>query len=187
LKRDVDLALVTADDLKDALLPAGNLREPLAGLRRADILVIREEEREAVEPRVTALMRPGALLWSVHRRLRFPVPLGVLTAGLRPLAFCAIARPEGFAAMLLEAGCGIIDTVVFEDHHSYGADEIAQILAIAKRLHASGFVTTQKDAVKLTPDLCDMLEAMGPVAVVTLEAEFLYPERCARELEARLR
>ena len=186
LKRDVDIALVTEEDLADALLPAGNRREPLDALRRADVVVIREEEREMVEPHVLKLMREGALLWSVHRRLRFPAPLGVLSAGLRPLAFCGIARPEGFAAMLEEAGCGIIETVVFDDHRAYKADDIAQVVAIAKRLEASGFVTTEKDAVKLSAALRERLETVGPVVVVALEAEFVYPERVARELEARL-
>ena len=186
LRRDVDIALVTAEDFEDALLPAGNRREPLEALRRADVVVIREEEREAVEARVMKLMRSGALLWSVHRRLRFPAPLGVLGAGLRPLAFCAIARPEGFASALQEAGCGVIDTVAFRDHHAYGAHEVKELLAIAKRLEVSGFVTTEKDAVKLSAELRAQLEAVGPVVVVGLEVEFVYPERVARELEARL-
>ena len=186
LKRDVDIALVTAEDFEDALLPAGNRREPLEALRRADVIVIREEERELVEVRVMKLMRGGALLWSVHRRLRFPAPLGVLGAGLRPLAFCVIARPEGFATALQAAGCGVIDTVAFRDHHAYSAHEVKELLAIAKRLDASGFVTTEKDAVKLSPELQAQLEAVGPVVVVGLEAEFVYPERVARELEARL-
>ena len=186
LGREIDIALVTEEDLADVLLPAGNLREPLEALRRADVVVIREEERESVEARAGELMRGGALLWSVHRRLRFPAPLGVLSAGLRPVAFCAIARPEGFAKALQEAGCGIIETVAFKDHLPYTAREMEQLVAIAKRLEASGFVTTEKDAVKLAPALRTQLEAVGPVVVVGLEAEFVYPERVARELEARL-
>jgi len=186
LARTVDIALVTAEDLDDALLPAGNRREPFAALQRADIVVIREEERESVEARVTPLMREGTLLWGVHRRLRFPAPLGVLSAGLRPLAFCAIARPEGFAAMLQHAGCGVLETVAFRDHHAYTLSDIDQVLVVAERLQASGFVTTEKDAVKLSPVLRAQLEMVGPVVVVALEAEFVYPERVARELEARL-
>jgi len=186
LKRDVDIALVTAQDLEDALLPAGNRREPLEALKRADVVVIREEERELVEARVSALMREGALLWSVRRGLRFPAPLGVLSAGLRPLAFCAIARPEGFARMLQEAGCGVIDTVIFKDHHGYSVSDVEQVVEIAQRLNASGLLTTEKDAVKLSPALRARLEAVGPLVVVELEAEFVYPERVARELEARL-
>jgi len=186
LQREVDIVLITAEDLDDALLPAGNRREPLEILQRADVVVIREEERGAVEARVSKLMRTGALLWSVHRRLRFPAPLGVLSAGLRPLAFCAIARPEGFAAALQEAGCGIIDVVIFDDHAAYTHRDMEQLIEIAGKLKASGFVTTEKDAVKLSAGLRAQLEIAGPVVVVALDAEFVYPERVARELEARL-
>ena len=95
--------LVTEEDLEEALLPAGNRREPLAALGRADVVVLREEERERVEARVRGLMRAGAAVWSVRRELRFAEG----GAGARPLAFCAIARPEEFWAMLEEAGCGL--------------------------------------------------------------------------------
>jgi tetraacyldisaccharide 4'-kinase len=186
LARTIDIALLTVEDLVDSLLPAGNLREPLTALARTDIVVIREEERAVIEGHVTRLKRAGALVWSVHRRLHFPAPLGVLSAGLRPLAFCAIARPAGFAAALQEAGCGILDTVTFADHARYTEAEVEQVLTIAKHLEASGFVTTEKDAVKLTTALRARLEAYGPLVVVVLVAEFLYPERTARELEARL-
>lgn len=187
LARTIDIVLITAEDLADTLLPAGNLREPLRCLKLADIVIIREEERAAVEAATTKLMRPGALLWSVHRRLHFPQPLGVLSAGLRPLAFCAIARPADFAAALNSAGCGVLDTVFYDDHARYSSKQIAELLAIAKHLNATGFFTTEKDAVKLPPELREQLEAFGPLIVVPLVAEFLYPERSARELEARLR
>ena len=144
LARDFNIVLVTAEDLTDTLLPAGNLREPLAALERADAIVIREDEREAVEKHVTALAPPNSPIWSIRRTLRFPQPLGVFSAGLRPLAFCAIARPEGFAALLQASGCGIIDTVIFDDHHRYDANDIEQILKAARELKATGFVTTEK-------------------------------------------
>ena len=36
--------LLTKEDMEDALLPAGNLRESLAALQEADVIVLREEE-----------------------------------------------------------------------------------------------------------------------------------------------
>ena len=111
LARNFDIALVTAEDLDDTLLPAGNLREELHALGRADAVVVREDELDEVKARVWELMREGAQMWVVRRRLVFPAPLFVFTAGLRPVAFCAIARPEGFQTMLREAGCGVVDTI----------------------------------------------------------------------------
>ena len=46
LARDVDIVLLTQEDVEDTLLPAGNLREPLAALAEADVVVLREEEAE---------------------------------------------------------------------------------------------------------------------------------------------
>lgn len=47
-------------------------------------------------------------------------------------------------------------------------------------------MTTEKDAVKLTAAMRARLETLGPVMVAALDAEFVFPERVARELEARI-
>jgi tetraacyldisaccharide 4'-kinase len=172
LARAMDIVLVTAEDLDDALLPAGNLREPLAALQRADVVVVRYDEFEAVGKRVWTMVREGAQMWTMRRRLQFPAPLFVFGAGLKPVAFCAVARPEGFAAMLMEAGCGIVETVAFQDHHRYGMADIERVIEVGKNLNATGFITTEKDAVKLTQSMRERLETVGPLMVVALETEF---------------
>ena len=167
------MVLVTAEDLADTLLPAGNLRERWSALARADAVVVRAEELEVVAKKVWPHLREGARLWTVRRTLRFPAPLGVLSAGLRPLAFCAIARPEGFAQGLTSAGCAVLDTVVFRDHATFGSRQLAEIAAFAKKLNASGLVTTEKDFVKLSSSAVRQLEAScGPLMVVALDAVF---------------
>jgi tetraacyldisaccharide 4'-kinase len=186
LARAVDVVLVTADDLEDALLPAGNRREGLAGLRRADVVVVREEEREHVEARVRGLMRPGALMWSVRRGLRFADDACGATAGSRPLAFCAIARPEGFRTMLEEAGCKVIATVEFDDHHGYETATVDRLVKVARDGEATGFLTTEKDAVKLSQEMLKRLRSIGPVVVVELETSFADEASVMRELEARI-
>ncbi|HVG27813.1 MAG TPA: tetraacyldisaccharide 4'-kinase, partial [Acidobacteriaceae bacterium] len=186
LERAFDVVLVTAEDLEDALLPAGNLREGLRALRRAEAVVVREDELEAVKARVWALMPQGAQMWVVRRRLEFPAPLFVFGAGLRPVAFCGIARPEGFAAMLQANGCGVVETVAFGDHRAYTAADVNKIVEVARGLKATGFVTTEKDAVKLSAGMRGQLEEVGPVMVVALEAEFADPGAVVRALEAKL-
>ena len=188
LARQFELVLVTLEDLEDTLVPAGNLREPLSALRRADALAIREDELEVVGPRVRALCRPDVPLWTVRRTLRFPSPLGVFSAGLRPLAFCGLARPQGFASMLADAGCGVVDTVVFRDHHRYDDGDIALLVKMARGMQASGLVTTEKDAVKLSRGMRERLEAeVGPLTVVQLQASFVYESPVVRALENKLR
>ena len=188
LHRQFDLVLITEGDLRDTLLPAGNLREPLAALRRADAFAVREEELEAVSGQLRRLGRPEVPVWTLRRALRFPVPLGVFGAGLRPLAFCGIARPESFAAMLTTAGCGLVDTVIFPDHHRYEETDFTLLTRTAKEMHATGFITTEKDAVKIAPAVRARLEAeIGPVMVVRLDVQFVYESPVVRTLESRLR
>jgi tetraacyldisaccharide 4'-kinase len=183
LARAMDVVLVTAEDLDDALLPAGNLREPLSALQRADVVVVREDEFEAVGKRVWAMVREGAQMWTVRRRLVFPAPMFVFGAGLKPVAFCAIARPEGFATMLMDAGCGIVETVAFADHHRYQMADVERVIEVAKGLNATGFVTTEKDAVKLSAAMRERLEAAGSLMVVALEAEFADAEKVVATVE----
>jgi tetraacyldisaccharide 4'-kinase len=183
LARAVDVVLVTEEDFEEALLPAGNRREPLAALRRADVVVLRDTERARVETRVRGLMRAGAAVWSVRRELRFTEG----GAGARPLAFCAIARPEGFWAMLKDAGFQLAERVAFGDHHAYAMVDMVRMVAMAKECGATGFVTTEKDAVKLTDAMMERLREVGPVCVAGLETRFADEADMVRELEERCR
>jgi tetraacyldisaccharide 4'-kinase len=186
LARTVDIVLVTADDLDDALLPAGNRRERFAALRRADVIALRDEERVDIEPRLRKFLREGALVWSVQRRLMLPVPAGQLSSGARPIAFCAIARPEGFWSMLKQAGCAAIKKLSFPDHHAYSAEDMDQLVEAARGCNATGFLTTAKDHVKLSREMIDRLREVGPLDVLKLEANFVDEAAVLRDLEARL-
>jgi tetraacyldisaccharide 4'-kinase len=187
LARKVDLVLVTTEDLDDSLLPAGNLRERRTALLRADVVVVRDRELKRVAPRLRAFIHSEVTIWCVRRTLRFPEALGVLSAGLRPMAFCAIARPEGFATMLRDAGCGIVDTMAFADHHPFTASDIGQLIEVATKRRATGFMTTEKDAVRLTAALREQLEKIGPVVVVGLDVEFNDATSVMHDLETRLK
>ena len=187
LERSFELILVTLDDLSDALLPAGNLREPFSALRRADALAVREDEVGRLTGPLRRLVGREIPLWTVRRTLRFPAPLGVFGAGLRPLAFCGIARPENFAASLAKSGCGVVDTAVFPDHHRYTERDILELIRLAKKMDASGFITTEKDAVKLHSAIAARLaDEIGPLVVPALDAAFVYESPVVRALSSRL-
>jgi tetraacyldisaccharide 4'-kinase len=188
LARAVDVVVVTAADLEDAMLPAGNRRERLAALRRADVVVLREDERGRIEGQVRRLMRDDAAVWMVRRTLDLPESLGG-SKGL--VAFCAIARPDDFVQTLRSeggrVGGRVIDSIAFPDHHLYAAEDMHPL---TKALQVSGgdaFVTTEKDAVKLTRELRAELEAAAPLLVARLRVAFLNPDDVLRELEGRLR
>jgi len=186
LARKLDVVLVTEDDLDDALLPAGNLREPLAVLARADAVVVREEERERVEARVRTLIPEDGLIWSVRRTVDFPETSRVPNRPCGLIAFCAIARPESFVVSLQAEGGTVIEQVTFPDHHVYTPADIRRLADSWHSLGGDAFITTEKDAVKITPELRAQLEATGPLLVARLRAAFMNEADVVRELEARI-
>ena len=139
LARDFDIVLLSPRDVEDCLLPSGRLREPLSSLRRADVIVLPASE-EAPPADVVA----GKPVWRVRRRIE-------LAAGTpsRPFAFCAIADPERFRRDLENAGVEIAGVRYFRDHHAYRSSDIAALHQAADKAGANGFITTEKDAVKL--------------------------------------
>jgi tetraacyldisaccharide 4'-kinase len=174
LARDFDIVLLTKEDVEDALLPAGNLREPLAALLRADVVVLREEEADALRPVIARLVGEASKLavWVIRRQLSLGEG-GEVALPTMPFAFCGIARPESFTKMLAARGYEPVETMIFPDHHAYGERDVARLLERARARGANGFVTTEKDAVKLTPVLRDRLETVGPVVVARLNVELL--------------
>jgi tetraacyldisaccharide 4'-kinase len=183
LARDVDIVLLTREDTEDHLLPAGNLREPLSALRGADIIVLREEEVFPLQPivtRFTSKTHPP-VVWIIRRRLSLG-EAGEVALPALPLAFCGIARPESFTSMLQAEGCMPVDTVAFPDHHTYDDRDIARLLERARHSGANGFITTEKDAVKLTPPMRDHLAAIGPLIVTRLHVELLDEKEALQQL-----
>jgi tetraacyldisaccharide 4'-kinase len=184
LARNVDIVLLTQEDIEESLLPGGNLRESVAAMAEADVVVVREDEAEALKDVVQGLHEKsdGLTMWVIRRTLN----LGELGEPLPtlPLAFCGIARPENFTTMLKGSRYEPLETKTFPDHHPYDERDIAQLLERARHLGANGFVTTEKDAVKLTPELRGRLEAIGPVIVARLNVELVEEKEAMTQLVA---
>jgi tetraacyldisaccharide 4'-kinase len=183
LARDVDIVLLTQADVKDSLLPAGNLREPLAAVADADVVVLREEEAASLRSVVAGLSRAkGApAIWVIRRSLSLGEG-GEVALPSRPFAFCGIARPESFTQMLAAHGYEPMDATIFPDHHAYDERDVHRLLERARQVEANGFVTTEKDAVKLTLVLRDRLETIGPIVVARLSVELLDEQECLSQL-----
>jgi tetraacyldisaccharide 4'-kinase len=155
LVRDFDIVLVTPQDAKDRLIPAGRLREPLSALRRADAVVL------ASGASAEAFPVDGKLVWRVRR--------GIVAENVpaRPVVFCGIARPQNFVLQLRAANIEPVAEAFYRDHHAYGEKEVRELLALKQRSEAGGFVTTEKDAVNLGA----YLSALVPLAVVRVKME----------------
>jgi tetraacyldisaccharide 4'-kinase len=157
LARDFDIVLVTPDDVQDCLLPAGRLRESLSALSRADAVVL-----PAGAPGET-LPLAGQQVWHLRRGIQVDHP------PLQPVAFCGIARPGRFFSQLREAGIELAKEITFPDHHVYTHRDISELQRLRQNAGGGGFVTTEKDAVKLDT----LLSELEPVAVTRVIMELV--------------
>jgi tetraacyldisaccharide 4'-kinase len=157
LARDFDIVLVTAEDARDKLLPAGRLREPLSSLARADAIVLTSGAAAEGFP------LHGKQVWRVRRGIR---PENVPD---RPVAFCGIARPKGFFLQLQKAGIDVTAEALYRDHYAYTEKDIRELLTLKQNTEAGGFVTTEKDAINLG----GYLSALQPISVVPVKMELL--------------
>ena len=155
LARDFDIVLVTPEDSRDHLLPAGRLREPLRALGRADAVAL------ASGAAAESFPLEGKIVWRVRR--------GIVAQNIpaRPVVFCGIARPRNFLLQLRAANVDPAAEAFFRDHHAYTEKDVRDLLELAKRSTAGGFVTTEKDAVNLG----GYLGALSPLAIVPVKME----------------
>jgi tetraacyldisaccharide 4'-kinase len=170
LARDFDIVLVTPADIRDRLLPAGRLREPLTALRRADAIVLTSGASADGFP------LDGKLVWRVRRGI---MPVNVPA---RPLVFCGIARPKNFVLQLRTAGIEPVAEAFYRDHHAYSERDIRDLLDLGQRSEADGFVTTEKDAVNLG----GYLSALEPLAVVPVKMELMDAANAVDTMLARI-
>jgi len=182
LARDVDIVVLHRSDFSAGLLPAGNLREPLSALSRADFVVLREEDAE-LESRLRQF-NSEAPIWWMRRSLSVPKDLTETTESA--VAFCGIARPEEFFSALETDDINVEITVDFPDHHRYTRDDMDELVKVAARVQADAFVVTEKDAVKLDASLLQLLEAVAPVRVVRLEVSLRDEPSVIQQLRAKL-
>ena len=157
LARDFDIVLITPEDARDDLLPAGRLREPLRSLARADAVVLASGASADDFP------VEGKLIWRVRR--------GILPNNVpeRPVVFCGIARPQNFTLQLRKAGVEPAAEAFFRDHHAYSEKDVRDLQQLRLQSQAGGFVTTEKDAINLGR----LLSSLEPLAVVAVKMELV--------------
>jgi tetraacyldisaccharide 4'-kinase len=139
--RAVDILLLNQRDWQDALLPAGNLREPLAAIRRTSIIAIPVNEPE-LEAKLRTWGWQGPI-WRLRRAMEIPTVISPVAA------FCGIARPEQFFSGLEAAGLHLVSRNAFPDHHRYTPRGLDRLISAARAAGATAIITTEKDLVRM--------------------------------------
>jgi len=132
------------------LLPAGELREPIKEVRRADMVVItRKTEHltiEAQDSHSYSIFYAQTQLLG-FRSLTSPNDEKYLTE-IRPgpfFAFCGVGNPAAFLNDLCRWNVPICGHTFFRDHHRYSPTDRRALVDAAQANKAAGFVTTEKD------------------------------------------
>ena len=162
-RRDVDLVLLDArDPMGGGMLPAGRLREPPSGLRRAAAVVLTrcgratDDQLRAAAAAVEAAAPGTPLLLEDHVPVGFVdvdgAPVETSLEGVPALVFSGIADGGALAETVEALGARPVRVVDFGDHHAFTAPEIARLADEAAALGAAVAVTTEKDLVRLDGD-----------------------------------
>ncbi len=149
LGRQVDVLVLPASDLDEAILPSGRLREGLDAACSADCLLVPGPDDDVA--RVSAAFERTPVFRVTHRYEPLQPLQAPLAVGRRVLAVAAIGRPQRFFNALRDQGYEVVRELPFPDHHWYTASEIDRIRAAARDSGADLVVTTEKDAVRLPP------------------------------------
>ena len=158
LHRDKDIVLIDGRNPfgNRRLLPAGRLREPLTGLKRADIIMVTKAERQ--DASLTAEIRrynnSAPVFFSGHNAASIRsasgqgMPLESLR-GQRVCCFCGLADPGSFFDTVEAQGAVVACRRSYPDHHLYSQKDIRLVDQQARASGARFLVTTEKDMVKL--------------------------------------
>ncbi len=164
LARDFELVLIDATNAfgYGHVLPRGLLREPLAGLKRADAFVLTRSNLVAVDERAQIeqtlrMLNPIAPAYRAQHALAglcddqndATIPLDMLRS--RPFYACAgIGNPWALEMQLKLLGETCRGWRWFPDHHDYTPLDLSAVVASARAAGTEVVVVTEKDWAKIS-------------------------------------
>jgi tetraacyldisaccharide 4'-kinase len=162
LARDLNLLVLdaTCDLSREALLPAGRLREPLSAAKRADAVVITRCHLGDANAAQAAIQALNPDVKTFHTVTRLTDLVDAETGGVYPPgafagdpvhAFCGIGNPRVFFEDLARWRFRVVMKNIFSDHHVYSRRDLAALLAAQKLAEERpvAMITTEKDATNL--------------------------------------
>ncbi|MEI6914642.1 MAG: tetraacyldisaccharide 4'-kinase [Armatimonadota bacterium] len=162
LSRDVDIVLVDTRNPfgNGQVMPAGMLREPISGLRRAQVVILTHYHEAPKSRRTIVAQRMQKINPAATLHFADYAPVGLerttgeledseLLRGKRVLSFCAIGSPCGFTATLEDAGAQVVAELFLPDHHPISQEDVDRAMAWAERAGAEMVIATSKDWVKM--------------------------------------
>ena len=192
LHRDLDIVVlnILRDTFSQRMLPAGWLREPLAGLHRADAVVVSHAQRSdpSFGKSVQDISGKEPISWTSHHWTGLSIhdESGTSDAGLDWLTGRSVAvrlgigYPSSVIETLVRLGAKVASQLPAGDHQPFTTSEIRTLVNTSKTVDA--IVMTLKDWVKAR-DVVDLQSLHCPIIVPCLALEVV---EGANELDSLL-
>ena len=151
VKKDVNIAVFDGEFFigNGCVLPAGPLRNIITSITKADFVIITNPNDNKINEQISFL----SVFISRYRILTAKLEVkSKLDKKAKYIAFSGIGENDKFFKTAKESGLNIVDFVGFEDHTEYTMDKIKMLKKKFKNSGANKFLTTTKDAVKLSSD-----------------------------------
>ncbi len=183
VKADLTILLTTYSHpfFSDHLLPMGRLRENRGGAKRADLILVTKSpsalsltDKEAIKRSIYSYSTIGTPVVFSSIAYGTPVPLypGLPFSG-KVILLSGIAHNSQLIDYVNQT-FGLIETLVYPDHHFYTDVDFARIKTIYLKHKGSNPVvlTTEKDAVKVKSDCPKGFLAEIPIFVLPIQVVF---------------
>lgn len=164
LHRDLDILVIDASQPleRNHLFPRGTLREPVGGLRRAQVILIHGDtdtcDLDAIAGRMR-LQAPEARVFLCTQRIRALVPFSRWVQSDLPeeceprprsvFLATAVGNPRRFHRDVDRFGVAVRGIRAYRDHYRLKAEDWAHCIRDAQRQKADAIAITEKDAIKI--------------------------------------
>lgn len=188
IHRDKDLVLMDAADMYsnnffyNYTLPSGLLRENIANLNRADLIILnfKESTKSEISDYYSGLISNSKVV-KIKYKTEYLIDHKntILKPDKRPaVIFSGIARPDSFRYTLKNMGIDFINELIFKDHHEYSQYDIERLISFYKK--DSVYITTGKDFMKINK-FTDFITNY-PVYYLNMEIEVIENENLILDL-----
>lgn len=184
---------------RDYLLPAGNMREPLSSMRRADIIIISKSpsilapvERKKIQEYIAILSnKPVFFTFMIYGELtrvfgnQQSMKMGLeyyREKNFTILLVAGIANPSGLIEYLRRY-TDKLEVLLFKDHHEFTKKDIQNLHRTFDSLPNNKIIiTTEKDAMRFkNPDADSALQKL-PLFYLPIEVVFHHNEKEFKQL-----
>lgn len=162
VNRNCDIVLINSKKnlFDEKILPAGNLRESLNQLKRANVVIftkidydINNDDLKLVRENYKGSVFESSIILNAltDNLLQMKGKLKTIN-NQSVVAFSGIASPDSFKDTLLKSGINVVDFIPFKDHQWFSEGNLERIKISAQKHNCKVLVTTEKDMVKLKQD-----------------------------------